>query len=76
MSLREEALATYRHLDGLRIEAVARIDAPLAIHAAHAALNAWERYQRRLTKCDQCGEQLTEGEHTLCSLCFRVYECW
>lgn len=76
MSLRQEALDTYRRLNWMRIEAIAHADAPLAVHAAHAALNAWERYERRLAKCDRCGKQLQEDEHTLCDSCFKTYECW
>lgn len=83
-ALTRQALETYRYLDGLRIEAMAHGDADLTIHAAHAALNAWERYERRKAKCDFCGEAFAPDYEPmesrtfgrLCNGCSLICEVW
>lgn len=76
MNLREEAQALCNKLEAAIRQADSEKDATRALRLILKLDTARDRLERRMTACTRCGKQLIEGEHTLCDLCFRVYECW
>ena len=76
MNLREEAQNLCNNLKAAIRQADRDKDAKRALRLMLKLDAAQDRLERRMTACIRCGKQLEETEHTLCGMCFRVYECW